>query len=190
MMATPPYPINLVLEGRPVLLVGGGPVALHKARALSQAGARLRVVAPRIALPLIELAEVVAARDFEARDLDQVQLVVAAASPGVNRAVTRAAHARGLFVLAVDQPADGSAQSPAVLRRAGLTVAISTAGAAPALAGLLREALEALLPDDAEAARWIEVARRARIAWRGDPRPHAEKRPLLLSALSALYGAS
>jgi len=184
---TPLYPINLVLQGRPVLLVGGDTVALHKAEALAQAGARLRVVAPSIAIELVELAERVAARPFVASDLDEVQLVVAAASHEINRAVTQAAHARGLFVLAVDQPADGSAQSPAVLRRAGLTVAISTNGAAPALAGLLREALEALLPDDAEASRWLDVARRARSAWRRDGRAHATTRPLLLTALTSLY---
>jgi uroporphyrin-III C-methyltransferase / precorrin-2 dehydrogenase / sirohydrochlorin ferrochelatase len=184
------YPVNLSLAGRPVLIVGGGQVATHKARALVEAGAQLRVVAPVIAVELTALAEHVAARAFDrARDLDGVSFVVAAAVPEVNRAVAEAAHARGLFVLAVDQPAVGSAQSPAVLRRAGLTVAISTDGAAPALAGLLREALEALLPDERDAERWIELARQARAAWRRDDVPHAERRPLLLSALDALYAS-
>ncbi len=183
------YPINLQLEGRAVLVVGGGAVATQKARALAAAGAALRVVAPVISVELQPLAASLAARPFDARDLDGVQLVVAAATPEVNRAVTTVAHARGLFVLAVDDPAVGSAQSPAVLRRAGLTVAISTEGAAPALAGLLREALEALLPDDGEASRWIELAQRARRAWQRDAVPHQARRPLLVEALATLYEA-
>lgn len=187
-MSAPLYPVNLVLAGRPVLLVGGGGVAAAKARGLHQAGARLRVVAPCIRDEVRAVAEQVLERRFDGgRDLDSVHFVVAAAPPEVNREVSERAHQRGLFVLAVDQPALASAQSPAVLRRAGVTVAISTAGEAPALSGLLREALEALLPDEAEAARWIEVARRARATWLAARTAHASRRPLLLQALNRLY---
>jgi uroporphyrin-III C-methyltransferase/precorrin-2 dehydrogenase/sirohydrochlorin ferrochelatase len=90
-------------------------------------------------------------------------------------------------VLAVDHPQLGSAQSPAVLRRGGLRLAISTEGAAPALAGLLREALEALLPTDGEAERWIDLARRAREGWKSAAVPHPNRRPLLVEALARLY---
>ena len=90
--------------------------------------------------------------------------VVAAAPPEVNRQVAAAAHARGLFVNAVDDMADASAYPGAVVRRAGVTMAISTDGEAPALAGLMREALEALLPEDLD--RWMDVRARgpARLA--------------------------
>jgi uroporphyrin-III C-methyltransferase / precorrin-2 dehydrogenase / sirohydrochlorin ferrochelatase len=190
-MSTPLYPINLSLDGRPVLLVGGGTVALHKARALVTSGAHVRVVAPTIVPELTSLAHALFARPFDAqRDLEGIQFVVAAATPEANAEATKSAHARGLFVLAVDQPQLGSAQSPAVLRRGGITVAISTDGAAPALAGLLRQALEALLPADADADHWIDLARRARESWKGKSIPHASRRPLLVEALVALYQRS
>ena len=102
----------------------------------------------------------VARRPFVPSDLDGVAFVVAAAPPAVNREVAAAAHARGLFVNAVDDIESASAYAGAVFRRAGVTVAISTDGEAPALAGLMREALEALLPDDLD--RWMAV--RARVA--------------------------
>src|SRR4029453_8569160 len=96
-------------------------------------------------------------------DLEGVSFVVAAAPPAVNRQVATAAHARGLFVNAVDDMENASAYLGAVVRRAGVTIALSTDGEAPALAGLMREALEALLPDDLAA--WMACAREARRDW-------------------------
>jgi uroporphyrin-III C-methyltransferase/precorrin-2 dehydrogenase/sirohydrochlorin ferrochelatase len=75
----------------------------------------------------------------------------------------------------------------AVVRRGEVELAISTGGVAPALAGLLREALEAVLPDDLPS--WIEIARRERVAWKHRGVPMAERRPLLLRALERLYAA-
>jgi len=181
------YPLQLVLVDRPVLLVGGGAVARHKADALLAAGARVTVVAPAIDEELAGRVACVRARAFEETDLDGACLVVSAATPEVNRVVCAAAHARGLFVLAVDQPAAGSAHSPAIIRRGSLLLTISTDGVAPALSGLVREALEALLPDGDETERWLELARRARESWRAARVPHSRSRPLLLSALTALY---
>lgn len=185
--ATPLYPINLSLAGRRVLLVGGGVIASHKAIALAEAGARIIVVAPFVSASLRALAEQVELRPFEDRDVEGVSLVVSAAPAEVNRAASVAGHARGLFVLAVDQPVDASAQSPALIRRGKLLVTISTDGAAPALSGLVREALEALLPDDDTVSAWLELASRAREAWKRDVLPHAQRRPLLLAALNTLY---
>jgi uroporphyrin-III C-methyltransferase/precorrin-2 dehydrogenase/sirohydrochlorin ferrochelatase len=71
------------------------------------------------------------------------------------------------------------------VRRDGVTLAISTEGAAPALAGLLREALGALLPEDIGA--WMETARHSRKAWREQGVPMPKRRPLLLEALNQLY---
>ena len=82
----------------------------------------------------------------------------------MNRAVAAAAEARRTFVLAVDDPASASAYGAGVVRRGGVTVAVSTDGRAPALAGLLREALEAVLPD--ELASWTAEAERMRRLWK------------------------
>jgi uroporphyrin-III C-methyltransferase/precorrin-2 dehydrogenase/sirohydrochlorin ferrochelatase len=72
-----------------------------------------------------------------------------------------------------------------VVRRDGVTIAISTSGDAPALAGLLREGIDAMLPADLD--RWTAAAREARRDWKARGVAMADRRPLLLDALVALY---
>lgn len=183
------FPVFLKLEGRRVLVVGAGPVAAGKLRSLLDAGARVTVVAPQIASEIEAQADQIAIvrRPFEARDLDGVWYVVAAAPPAVNRAVSREAENRGLFVNAVDDMENATAYLGAIVRRSGVTLAISTDGEAPALAGLVREALEELLPDDL--GQWMASAKDARRKWLAEGVPMAERRPLLLQALNRLYEA-
>lgn len=185
------FPLFLKLAGRKVLVVGGGPVAAAKVAALREAAADVSVVAPEVEPAVAELAATgkisLARRSFEAADIDGVWLVVAAATPEVNRAVAAAAESQRRFVLAVDDPSAASAYGAGTLRRGGVTVAVSTDGRAPALAGLLREALEAVLPEDLEA--WTAAAERQRAGWRADGVPMAERRPLLLRALNDLYSS-
>jgi siroheme synthase-like protein len=183
------YPLFLKLAGRAVLVVGGGPVALGKVRALLEAGAVVTVVAPQLE-PELEAFEKkgnisIARRSFEQSDVEGSGLVVAAAPPAVNRSVAAAAESLRLFVLAVDDTSAASAYGAGTLRRGGVTVAVSTDGRAPALAGLLREGLEAVLPDDLEG--WTAEAERQRAEWRVSGVPMAERRPLLLEALNRLY---
>lgn len=179
-------PLFLNLTGRAVVLVGGGPVATAKLRQLIAAGADVRVIAPDVseeiaATPSLNLIR----RPFEPADLDGAWLVVAAATPAVNRQVAEEAETRRLFVNAVDDPANASAFLSGVVRRDGVTLAISTSGAAPALAALLREGLDALLPRDL--ASWMWQARASRVAWRRDGVPMEARKPLLLQALNDLY---
>jgi siroheme synthase-like protein len=179
------FPIFLKLAGRRVLVVGGGPVAASKLRGLLDAEATVVVVAPDV-VPEIAAAPVeILRRPFVPEDLEGISFVVAAAPPDVNREVAAAAHPRGLFVNAVDDMESATAYMGAIVRRAGVTMALSTDGEAPALAGLMREALEALLPDDLDA--WVTSARDARRDWLARGVPMAERRPLLLEALVALY---
>jgi siroheme synthase-like protein len=181
-------PVFLTLAGRRVVVVGGGPVAASKLQALLAAAADVTVVSPEIC-PDIEAAGVrIVRRPFAAADLDGAWLVVAAAPPDVNRAVAEAAAARQLFVNAVDDPAHATAFLGGVVRRDGVTLAISTDGQAPGLAGLLREALDAVLPR--EIGEWLTVARRERAAWRRSGVPMKERRPLLLRALNRIYGTA
>jgi uroporphyrin-III C-methyltransferase/precorrin-2 dehydrogenase/sirohydrochlorin ferrochelatase len=182
-------PLFLNLTGRAVLLVGGGPVAAAKLKQLLAAGARVRVVAPEIREEIFAAPEItIDQRLFEPSDLDGVWLVVAAATPEVNRQVAAAAETRHLFVNAVDDPANASAYLSGVVRRDGLTLAISTSGDAPALTALLREGLDALLPSDLAA--WIEQARAERVVWRREGVPMEARKPRLLRALNALYEAT
>jgi uroporphyrin-III C-methyltransferase/precorrin-2 dehydrogenase/sirohydrochlorin ferrochelatase len=183
-------PLFLTLTGRRVVLVGGGPVAAAKLDQLLAAGAEVRVVSPEVDARIERAADGpgvdVERRAFVPADLDHAWLVVAAATPAVNREVAIAAEARRVFVNAVDDPANATAFLSGVVRRDGVTIAISTSGDAPALAGLLREALDAVLPEDLNA--WIEEARRQRAIWKRDGVPMEKRRPLLLHALNALYG--
>jgi len=179
------YPVFVRLSGRPVLLVGGGNVASAKLPALLAAGADVTVVAPRIADALRQPGVRIEERDFVPADLDGKWFAVAAAPPEVNAAVARAAEERHVFVNAVDDTDAATAYLGGVLRRGDVTLAISTDGRAPALAGLLREALEALVPDDVES--WAEVAHELRKHWKADGVAIARRRPLLLRALNELY---
>jgi siroheme synthase-like protein len=181
------FPVFLKLEGRPVLVVGGGPVAAGKLRPLVGAGARVTVVAPEVVDEIAEMAAdlTIARRPFEPGDVDGMWYVVAAAPPEVNRAVARAAEPRCLFVNAVDDLESASAYAGAIVQKAGVTIAMSTDGEAPALAGLMREALEMLLPEDLD--QWMASAQNARRAWLAARVPMAERRPMLLEALNDLY---
>lgn len=182
------FPLFLKLEGRAVLLVGGGAVACAKLPELVRAGAQVTVVAPEVRAEITSFdGLIVAQRGFLPSDLDGVWFVVAAASPDVNRRVAAAAEERRVFVNAVDDADRASAYTGGVFRRGGVTIAVSTEGRAPALAGLLREGLEALVPEDIEA--WVVAARQLRQQQRAVDVPMAHRRPLLLAALNRLYEA-
>jgi uroporphyrin-III C-methyltransferase/precorrin-2 dehydrogenase/sirohydrochlorin ferrochelatase len=178
-------PLFLNLAGRRVVLVGGGPVAASKLGQLLATGANVRVVAPDVRQEIVDAGVAIDQREFVESDLDGVWLVIAAATPAVNARVAAAAHARHLFVNAVDDPANATAYLGGVVRRDGVTVAISTRGDAPGLAGLLREALDAVLPRDL--GLWMDEARLQRLRWRRDGVAMEARRPLLLHALNVLY---
>jgi uroporphyrin-III C-methyltransferase/precorrin-2 dehydrogenase/sirohydrochlorin ferrochelatase len=177
-------PLFVNLAGRRVLLVGGGPVALSKLRQLMSADADVRIVAPEIH-PEIEASGVaIERRAFRPDDVIDVWFVVAAATPEVNREVAEAAEAHHVLVNAVDDPANASAFLGGVVRRDGVTFAVSTSGDAPGLTALLRQALDALLPE--QLGQWVRESRRLRAEWKRDGVPMAARRPLLLDALNRL----
>jgi len=185
------FPLFLKLDGKKVLVVGGGAVATAKVGALLATGAEIALVAPHVTIELEALEQAgkiaVARRSFVESDLEGVWVVIAASTPEVNRSVAAAAAPRRLFVLAVDDKSAASAFGAGVVRKGGVTLAVSTDGRAPALAGLVREGIEALLPDDL--ADWSAVAARARAAWKTSGVPMAARRPLLLAALNEIYAA-
>ena len=178
-------PVFLKLEGRSVLLVGGGRLAKSKLPALLAAGAVVRAVAPEIDPEIARSAVTLERRGFVPADLDGAWLAIAAATPEVNRAVSRAAEERRVFVNAVDDVASATAYLGGVVRKGGLVVAVSTQGQAPALAGLLREALESALPDDAT--EWVKAAAALRARQKASGVPFEKRRPALLEELNRLY---
>jgi len=139
------YPALLNLKGTPVLVVGGGRVALRKIRVLRACGAAVRVVATNVLSEARKLRGLhIQERAFRIPDLKGVQLVVAATSSReTNRKVSDACRRRGLFVNVVDDPEISTFILPAVVRRGDLLISVSTQGAAPFIsAGIARELRE------------------------------------------------
>ncbi|CAJ1759442.1 Siroheme synthase [Aeromonas hydrophila] len=144
-------PIFCRLDNKPVLLVGGGEVAERKARLLLDAGAQLTVVAPELDPELAELAANGSvewlAGEFAPQQLAGKWLVVAATDRReVNALVYQSANQARIFANVVDDPKRSSFIMPSIIDRSPLMVAISSGGKAPVLARLLREKLEAMLP--------------------------------------------
>ena len=146
-------PIFLRLEGRPVLVVGAGTVALAKIESLQSAGATITVVAPSAAPRIREWAHcdrlVWRQRLFEPTDLDGQFVVIAATnSSEVNHAVYEEALRRNVLCNAVDDPPNCDFYFGSVVARGDLQIAISTAGESPALAQRLRKEIDEQLPGD------------------------------------------
>ncbi len=161
-------PIFLRVTDQPVLIVGGGEVALRKAEWFLKAGARVSVVAPALHP---QLAAHVAAGDithvaasFAPTQLaGQMAAVAATGERSVNAAVSAAARARGIAVNVVDDADLSTFIFPAIIDRSPLIVAVSSAGHAPVLARRVREQIEALLPGRLGALARFMGAHRARV---------------------------
>ena len=145
----PLYPVSLLVAGRHCLVVGGGAVAARKVGGLLDAGAVVHVVARRVGPEVRALGASWEERDFAAEDLAGARLAFAATDdPAVNAAVLAAGEAAGVWVNAADDPANCSFTLPAVVRRGPVTVAVSTGGHSPALAGwLARQVADRLGPE-------------------------------------------
>ncbi|MBG0846848.1 uroporphyrinogen-III C-methyltransferase [Pseudomonas chengduensis] len=142
-------PLFHKLQDRLVLVIGGGEVALRKARLLSDAGAVLRVVAPDIRSELQELAGPggIFLRGYASSDLQGVALVIAATDDvPLNAQISAEAQALGIPVNVVDAPALCSVIFPAIVDRSPLIVAVSSGGDAPVLARLIRAKIETWIP--------------------------------------------
>jgi precorrin-2 dehydrogenase / sirohydrochlorin ferrochelatase len=139
----PGYPVNLLLAGRRVLVVGGGNVAAGKVQGLLDAQAVVHVVAPRVGDAIRALPVTWDERPYEGGEVAGYRYAVAATDdPAVNKAVFDDGEAAGVFVNAADDPANCSATLPARIRRGRLLVTVSTGGHSPALAAWLRRRFE------------------------------------------------
>uniref|UniRef100_A0A7C2GCI5 precorrin-2 dehydrogenase n=1 Tax=Thermus islandicus TaxID=540988 RepID=A0A7C2GCI5_9DEIN len=146
------FPLMLDLKDRPVLLLGGGPETGAKLQALLEAEARVTVLAEedRFGLEKLEREGKIRwlRRGYREGDLEGHFLVVShPLDKGIHPRVKEEAERRRVFLVAVDDPKNASAILPAVLRRGELLVALSTSGAAPALAVRLKERLARLFPE-------------------------------------------
>jgi precorrin-2 dehydrogenase/sirohydrochlorin ferrochelatase len=141
------YPILVDLQGKKVLVVGGGKVALRKIETLLARGACVQVVARELTAELQELRRAgkieFLGDEFHETFLKGAFAVFAATDDAfLNRRVSRAAQQRSLLVNAADQPADCNFIVPSVLSRGDLCIAVSTSGKSPAFARKVRLELE------------------------------------------------
>jgi precorrin-2 dehydrogenase/sirohydrochlorin ferrochelatase len=155
------YPVGLVVAGKRCVVIGGGAVAARKVAGLVDAGAQVAVVAPEIDDRIRALGVEMIPRSYRSGDLEGAWLAIAATDdPEVNQRV----HSDGLearvWVNAADEPAACSFTLPAILRRGPVSVAVSTGGHSPALAGWLRDRIaEQLGPEFGRLAELLSEAR-------------------------------
>jgi len=147
---TATYPVSLVLDGRRVLVVGGGKLATRRVADLLETGARVEVVSPTVSPEIAAWADEdrvsVALRPFEGGDVSGAWLCVAATDDrAVNRAVVVAAEREHCFVSSAGDGSASSARPMSVLRRGDLEVAVGTSGRAPAAAVWIRQQLATLV---------------------------------------------
>ena len=161
----PLFPIFINLEGRRVLIAGGGHVALRKAERLSPYGADIFAVAPEFipgfaGIPGVTLLE----RRFEPGDIEGAALVIAATDDGeLNAAVSELCRWENIPVNVVDDLEKCSFVFPALVQRGELSVGISTGGASPSAAQYVRRGVEQLVPEGFEGILDFLSAHRAEV---------------------------
>jgi siroheme synthase-like protein len=153
MLETPLYMTAIKLKGRRCLVVGGGDVGLEKVEGLLLCDADVRVVAPRVGSELAKYAAEGSItweqRTFHDGDLDNTFLAIAATSDTeVNIAVCEGAERRTMLVNVVDVPPLCNFILPAIVRTGPLAIAISTAGASPALAKRMKREIAELFGEE------------------------------------------
>jgi siroheme synthase-like protein len=176
------FPMFVKLEGRRVVVVGGGEIAAGKIDGLLQAGAKVVIVSPALNSQLASLAKENKIewreKGFAPKDLQDAFLVIAATSvPSVNEAVYRAAEERGLLCNAVDDIENCHFYYGGVVQRGDLQIAISTNGKSPALAQRLRKELEAQFGPEYEG--WVEWLGAAREVLRASGASQAQNKEVL-----------
>ena len=143
------FPLFLDLDGRDVLVVGGGAAALRKALVLADCGARVSIASPGAGAELVAAAGHLRLlrRPFRSEDAIGKALIVAATGDaGLDAAVFAAAREHDVPVNVVDRPELCTFVWPAIVDRDPLTIAITSGGAAPVLARGVRARIEAMLP--------------------------------------------
>lgn len=175
------YPIFAVIEDKPCLVVGGGAVGERKVQDLLASGAKVTVVSKTLTPALAALASqgeiVYLSEDFADNQVEGMALVMAATDdPEVNAKVSAAAQARAIWVNVADDPEHCTFIVPAQVKRGDLTLAISTGGASPALARLVREELQQHFGP--EYGPYLDLLKRVRTRLLSERRAHPDNADL------------
>jgi precorrin-2 dehydrogenase/sirohydrochlorin ferrochelatase len=186
----PLYPVSLVVAGRRCLVVGGRGVALGKVQGLLDADADVTVVAPEVDERIDTLAVAVERRPYRRGEVQGYRLVIAATGdPEVNQQVYDDGEAAGVWVNSADDPDRCSVILPARVRQGRLTVAISTAGHSPAVAGWVRDRLAAELGPEYDLLIGVVSDVRREVQARGLGTEHLDWREALDSGILDLVRA-
>jgi precorrin-2 dehydrogenase/sirohydrochlorin ferrochelatase len=186
----PAYPVNLLVAGRRVLVVGGGAVAAEKARGLLAAGAVVHVVATEVRAEVRALDVTWEERAYARGEVSGYRLAVACTDdPSANQAVFDDGEAAGVWVNAADDPARCAYTLPARLDRGRLLVTVSTSGHSPALASWLRDQLAQQLGPEYDTLLDLLAEARAGLVAAGRPTLGADWRSALDSGMLDLVRA-
>jgi precorrin-2 dehydrogenase/sirohydrochlorin ferrochelatase len=186
----PSYPVNLLVAGRRVLVVGGGAVAAEKARGLLAAGAIVHLVATEVREEVRALDLTWEERPYVRGEVAGYRLAVACTDdPAANQAVFDDGEALGVWVNAADDPARCSYTLPARLERGRLLVTVSTSGHSPALASWLRDQLAEQLGPEYDTLIDLLAEARADLVAAGRPTLGADWRSALDSGMLDLVRA-
>ena len=150
------YPVFVELEGKSVVVVGGGNVAFRKVTALLECGAAIHLAGRVLTSELREMVDKkeihFLGNEFHDEFLNGAFMVIAATDDkDLNHHVSTCAREKGVLVNAVDQPPDCDFIVPSIIRRGDLIIAISTSGKSPAMARKIRKGLEAQFGREYEA---------------------------------------
>ena len=147
-LSRPPlFPMLIPLEGKKGLVIGGGPIALRRARTLLRCGASVTAVALKFCEGWSELHCQQCVRSWLPDDLGRAALAVAATdSRDENHAIALEANRRGVPVSVADNAAEGTFSFPSLIEHDGASINVSTAGLDPALTRRLADRLRAIWP--------------------------------------------
>jgi precorrin-2 dehydrogenase len=149
------YPVFVQLEGKKVVVVGGGNVAYRKVLALLECGASIHLAGRELTTELKQMVEKeeihFLGQEFKDEYLNHAFMIIAATDDkDLNHRISTCAREKGVLVNAVDQPPDCDFIVPSILKRGDLQIAISTSGKSPALARRIRKSLEAQFGEEYE----------------------------------------
>ncbi|MDB5621961.1 MAG: cobA [Devosia sp.] len=139
------FPLSFKVQGRRIVIIGGAEEALNKARLAVKTTAQVVIIAPHLEADFSALPVELVLRHFQASDLDGAALVFVAEEGPDAIAAQAEARARNIPLNVVDVPGQCDFYTPAIIDRAPLTIAVSSEGAAPVLARLVRARIEAVL---------------------------------------------
>ena len=181
------FPINLNLAGRPVLVVGGGRIALRKVQQLLLADADVTVLSPSIVDELRALPVAKIEREYRIGDVSGYRLVITATGVrDVDQQIYYDCEIRNIWVNSADDPERCAFTLPATMRRGELMVTVSTAGASPALASFLRSRLESAIGPEFAALVDRLAAERAAVHAEGRSTEDIDWVPVIARAIDEL----